>query len=160
MRNRPRPPGTECTGPPKTTWPRRAGSWERPPSKGSLVRNYTMDIENTVRVLTRACPGNLGVTTPYHPDMRELTPGQYSWHPQYQRPRPQTSTWGRSGVAPTTPKIEGRSFYPGGSHIRFPSGISISIRQLTRQGSPFSLNFNGICIPDTLAEEKIQTLGN
>ncbi|PLW30785.1 hypothetical protein PCANC_23878 [Puccinia coronata f. sp. avenae] len=41
----------------------------------------TMDIKNTVRVLNRACPDNLGVTTPYHPDTPELTPGQYSRYP-------------------------------------------------------------------------------
>jgi hypothetical protein len=53
--------------------------WHKPGVGASL--RCTMDIENTVRVLTRACPDNLGVTTPYHPDTRELTPGQYSRYP-------------------------------------------------------------------------------
>jgi hypothetical protein len=48
---------------------------------GSCPLQYTMDIENTVQVLTCTCPGNLGVTTPYHPNMRKLTPRQYSQHP-------------------------------------------------------------------------------
>jgi hypothetical protein len=39
---------------------------------------HTMEVKNTVRVLTRACPDNPGVTTPYHPDMRKLTPRQCS----------------------------------------------------------------------------------
>jgi hypothetical protein len=42
-----------------------------------------MDIKNTVQVLTRACLGNLSVTTPYQLDTRKLTPGQYSQLPYY-----------------------------------------------------------------------------
>jgi hypothetical protein len=46
-----------------------------------LSTSYTMDIENTVRVLTYACPDGMVLWHPDHPEMHELTLGQYSWCP-------------------------------------------------------------------------------
>jgi hypothetical protein len=50
---------------------------------GSCPLQYTIDIKNTVWVLTCGCPDGMVLWHPYYQDMRELTPGQCSWYPYY-----------------------------------------------------------------------------
>jgi hypothetical protein len=48
---------------------------------GSCPLQYTIDIKNTVWVLTCGCPDGMVLWHSDYQDMRKLTPGQYSQYP-------------------------------------------------------------------------------
>jgi hypothetical protein len=76
-----------------------------------------MAVENTVQVWPCACLDNLGVPTPYHPEMRRLTPRQYSWYPEYK-------PYGWRAVQPPYTLVQNIAFasYILTSHRKIPTG--------------------------------------